>query len=317
MIKVIKYVMGVDVSKDKLDFCLMQFDTELNHKVKATRKFTNSGTGFKELMQWIKKHCKEKVPVQVLMEASGVYHEKLAIYLTEKNLEVFVILPNKARRYMQAEGLKSKNDKIDARGLALMCARQKFTPWKPVAKFYYELKIITRHYQSIQESITILKNQLHSMEHSAYVVKEVLKQQKKMIAMFIEQREKIVQHLDKHIESNEEVKRKIAQICKIKGVSVITVATILAETGGFELFQNIPQLISYAGYDVVENQSGKHFGRTKISKKGNSRIRRILHMPGFNAVRFDKGPFAELYHRVYERTQLKMKAYVEFRKNYW
>ena len=52
-------------------------------------------------------------------------------------------------------------------------------------------------------------------------------------------------------------------------------------------FANQRQLVSYAagppgGYDVVENQSGNRSGKTRISKKGNSRIRRILHLPAFN-----------------------------------
>ncbi|MCA1760209.1 MAG: IS110 family transposase, partial [Bacteroidales bacterium] len=34
------------------------------------------------------------------------------------------------------------------------------------------------------------------------------------------------------------------------------------------------------------NQSGKHVGKTKISKKGNAHIRRILHMPALNVVNF-------------------------------
>jgi transposase len=108
MNQLIKYVIGIDVAKDKLDACLTSVDVQLNYKVKATHKFTNALGGFKELLQWARKHCTEKVPLQTLMEASGVYHEKLAIWLTEREMEVFVVLPNKARKYMQALGLKSK-----------------------------------------------------------------------------------------------------------------------------------------------------------------------------------------------------------------
>mgnify|MGYP000961798970 CR=1 FL=1 len=45
---------------------------------------------------------------------------------------------------------------------------------------------------------------------------------------------------------------------------MLTVAKILAETDGLELFENSKQLVSYAGYDVDENCSGKHKGKTKI-----------------------------------------------------
>jgi len=314
MNKLIKYVNGIDIAKDKLDACLMSVDVELNYKVKATHKFSNNASGFKELLQWMKKHCTEKIPVQTLMEASGVYHEKLAIWLTEKKQQVMVVLPNKARKYMQALGLKSKNDKIDAQGLALMCAQHKFDVWQPVAKFYYQLRLLTRHYQSTQEARTIFFNQHHALQHSGYSSKQVSKQLEKTIALFEKQVKENKQLIIEHINTNAEVKRKVNQVCKIKGVDILTVATILAETNGFELFKNIGQLVSYAGYDVIENQSGNHVGKTRISKKGNSRIRRILYLPAFNVVRFKQTAFVNLYQRVYGNTKMKMKAYVAVQK---
>ena len=93
-----------------------------------------------------------------------------------------------------------------------------------------------------------------------------------------------------------------------------SVAVLIAETDGFEGFANQRQLVSYAGYDVVENQSGTHHGRTRISKKGNSRLRRILHLPAFTAVQFGEPACQALYERVYSRSKVKMKAYVAVQK---
>ncbi|MDO8604334.1 MAG: IS110 family transposase [bacterium] len=314
MNQLIKYVTGIDIAKDKFDACLMSMDVQLSYKVIATHQFSNTPAGFKELLKWQRKHCKEKIVMQTLMEASGVYHEKLAIYLTEAGKVVFVVLPNKARKYMEALGLKSKNDSIDAQGLALMCAQHKFEVWQPIAKFYYELRLLTRHNQSILEAKTMFCNQKHALGHSGYSSKPVMKQIEKTIGLFDKQIKENRGLIKQHLESNEEVKRKVNQICHIKGVDVLTVATILAETNGFALFKKAGQLVSYAGYDVVENQSGKHTGRTKISKKGNSRIRRILHMPAFNVVRFKQRPFINLHERVYDKSKIKMKAYVAVQK---
>ena len=100
----------------------------------------------------------------------------------------------------------------------------------------------------------------------------------------------------------------------IKGLGILSFAVIAAETNGFTLFDNAASLINYAGYDVIENQSGKHTGKTKISKKGNSRIRRILHMPALSAVRDDQPQFQKLFERVYDRTKIKMKGYVAVQK---
>ena len=65
---------------------------------------------------------------------------------------------------------------------------------------------------------------------------------------------------------------------------------------------------------MVENQSGTHRGRTRISKKGNSRLRRILHLPAFTAVRFGEPTCQALFERVYARSKVKMKAYVAVQK---
>ncbi len=110
------------------------------------------------------------------------------------------------------------------------------------------------------------------------------------------------------------LKDKYDKISKIKGIGLLSFAVIVAETNGFELFENQKQLVSYSGYDVIENQSGTRTGKTRISKKGNSRIRRILHMPALTAVRYDEPTFKALYERVYQRTGIKMKGYVAVQK---
>ena len=183
---------------------------------------------------------------------------------------------------MQAFGYKSKNDKADAGGLARMGAEQQLEVWQPMGDFFYQLRQLTRHHQNLQESITAFKNQLHALEHSAWSAKEVVAQQKQLIKLLEKQVQQTRDAILKLISTNEDVQQRMKNICMIQGVALMSSATIVAETNGFALFRNIRQLVSYAGYDVVENQSGKHVGRTKISKKGNSKIRRILYLPSIN-----------------------------------
>lgn len=314
MEELIKYTIGVDIAKDKFDVCMLSVDMKLGSKIKGSRKFINSLSGFKEFLQWIIKHSKSDTAVEILMEATGVYHEKLAIWLTEQGQTVFVVLPNKSSKYMQALGLKTKNDGVDAKGLAMMCIGHRFEQWKPIGRYNYELRLLTRHYQSMQEIKNVFINQLHALNHSGYSSKQVSKQLQKSIDLFDKQVKSLKKDIVKHIDNNQEVKRKVEQICLIKGVDILSVATIIAETNSFELFNNQSQLVSYAGYDVVENQSGNRVGKTKISKKGNGRIRRILHMPALNVVRYQEAIFSKLYERVYEKSRIKMKGYVAVQK---
>lgn len=124
----------------------------------------------------------------------------------------------------------------------------------------------------------------------------------------------LTEKLTEHLKSNSVYHEKIKNILVIKGVGLLTLAVLLAETNGFELFTTASQLVSYSGYDVVENQSGKRSGKTRMSKQGNSHIRRILHMPAFSVVRCKEPIFFNLYNRVFDRSNIKMKAYVAVQK---
>jgi transposase len=180
--------------------------------------------------------------------------------------------------------------------------------------FFYTLRTLTRHHEQLHHSRTLFNNQLHAFTHSAMQEKSVLKHQHQAIALMDKQLEQTMTFIKQHINSNDIVKRKVENVCGIKGVGLITVATVIAETNGFILFKNIAQVVSYAGYDVIENQSGNHVGKTRISKKGNSHIRRILHMPSLSTITHEQKPFIDLFNRVYEKSGIKMKAYVAVQK---
>jgi transposase len=311
----LKYSVGLDISAKTIHACISVIDAAQKVTVKSSCKIDNDLSGFKQLDQWVNKHYKQKeLPLIAVMEATGVYYENCALYLFKEGYSVSVMLPNKAKKWLQSEGLKSKNDKIDAQGLSKMGAEKALELWQPAAEYYYQLRTLTRQHQSLQEHKTSVNNQLHAEEHGMYQNKQVLKQLKQLIALIDKQIDDSATAIEHHICSDEIVARKVENICKIKGLGVLTVAVILAETNGFCLFKNAPQLVSYAGYDVVENQSGNHRGKTRISKKGNSRIRRAMHMPAFSVIRYNQTPFVDLFERTFEKHGLKMKSYVAVQK---
>ncbi len=311
----LKYSLGIDVSKKDFHACLSVIDANQHVKVKASRKFSNNQQGFKELLLWLGIHRREvNVPLTIVMEATGVYYEFCAMFLFKAGLQIAVVLPNKAKKYLQAIGLKTKNDKIDAAGLARMGAEQCLELWQPMDEFFYTLRALTRHHQSLQELKTNISNQLHADEHSIYSNKKVVKQLKKLITTIEKELLETSAEIEKHLFSKPEIAEKVQLITAIKGIGNITVATILAETNGFALFRSIAQLVSYSGYDIVENQSGNHQGKTRISKKGNSHIRRALHMPAFNMIRYEVSTFKLFFERILEKHHQKMKAYVAVQK---
>jgi transposase len=311
----IKYSLGIDISMKSFHVCLSSIDFVQHVKVKSSSSFNNNLSGFKLLHQWLQKHyADQSLPLVIVMEATGVYYEQCAMFLFKLGYQVAIVLPNKAKKYLQATGLKSKNDKIDSKGLSRMAAEQSLELWQPMNDFFYHLRALTRQHQSLQELKTSINNQLHAQQHSACANKLVVKQLKQLVLNIDKQLKEIDLTIKLHVKSDKNVAEKVDKICSIKGVSILTVACIIAETNGFILFRNIKQLVSYSGYDVVENQSGKHVGKTRISKKGNGHIRRVLHMPAFNVVRFKQTPFINLYERTLEKHNKKMKSYVAVQK---
>jgi len=311
----LKYCVGLDIACKKIDVCISVIDSDQRVSVVSSKSFLNTLNGFKAMEDWIIKNHKQKdVPVVLCMEATGVYHENCALYFSEKGYKTSIILPNKARHYFISLGLKSKNDSIDAKGLSRMGAEQCLELWQPMGTFFYKLRQYTRQYQNLQEQKTVFNNQLHALEYSMFKSKAMIKQQKDTIKLFNKQLKELEKLIKDLIHSDQVIQQKVAHICKIKGIGFLTAATILAETNGFALFKNYKQLVSYAGFDVVERESGTSTGKTKISKKGNGHIRRVLFMPAFVAVKYNEKPAVDLYNRTIEKHGIKMKSYVAVQK---
>ncbi|MEJ7678041.1 MAG: transposase [Segetibacter sp.] len=148
-----------------------------------------------------------------------------------------------------------------------MGAEQVLDKWQPMGEFFYKLRSLTRHNQSLKEMHTAVSNQVEAAEQGMYHNQEIVQSLGKVTDLINLQIKQNVKAISAHINSRPEVAQKIANITAIKGLGELTVAVVLAETNGFELFKSISQLISYSGYDVIENQSGTHIGKTKISKK--------------------------------------------------
>ena len=310
----LKYSVGLDVSSKKINACISVIDEKQKVVFKSSTEICNTLKGFATLEDWISKHKKEAIPLVVCMEATGIYHENCAYYLYEKGFDVSIILPNKAKKYLEAIGLKSKNDSIDAKGLSQMGAEQCLELWQPMGTFFYELRLLTRQHQNVTELKTVLKNQLDALSFAMHNLDSVTNQLKQTITLFETQLKELNKEIKAHLKSNEEVNDKAENILKMKGLGILTISTVLAETNGFTLFKNYKQLVSYAGYDVVEAQSGTRVGKTKISKRGNSRIRRALHMPSLVVIQCKVKPFKDLFDRTYQKHGVKMKSYVAVQK---
>ena len=307
---IIKQNIGIDISKNDFAVSFSQLQLDGTIRIIGSRKFKNTLSDIARFIEWVEKKRIGGLPVRFTMEATGVYYENLAHFLDDQDLYVSVILPNKTKAFMQSYNIKTKNDIIDAKLLGRMGLERNLKKWSPISPNMRIIKKLCRERVMLLNEKTAVSNQLHAERNSHNPNEDIMTRFKNRINFIKTQIKAVEKQIRTTIKKDELLDRKIKLVCKIRGVGITTAATIIAETGGFVLIKNRSQLVSYSGYDVVENQSGSSInGKTKISKKGNKYIRRALHFPAIVAVS-DEPVFKELYQRVFDKTKIKMKGYV-------
>lgn len=308
--EVLKQHVGIDISKDDFRVNFQQLLSDGRRKIKGSRKFNNNLSGYKSFIKWVKDKMDKAVELSFSMEGTGIYHENLAYYLYERGYQVSVLLANVVKAYAKSLNINTKTDKVDAKTIAQMGIERNLRPWRPVSAQMRVLKQLTRERGRALKYKTSLRNQMHALEHGYSPNKKVLGLMRRRMRFI----EKQIADLDKTIaltiEKDAFLNERVQKICQVRGLRITTVATIIAETNGFQQFSSQGQLVSYAGYDVVENQSGTSVrGKTRISKRGNARIRAALFFSSLSAKKHEPS-FRSLFDRVYERSGIKMKGVV-------
>jgi transposase len=304
--QLIRQCVGIDISKESFTACVCSYYRSGEEQLTEVVEFKNQKTGFNQLVKWSRKITSASVPVGFVMEATGVYYEALAYHLHRLNQPVSVLLPNKVKYFAKSWNVKTKTDIVDARIIARMGAERKLSLWEPPLPIFKQLRDLTRAYSELMKEKTAFSNRLHALNSSYEPLALIVKSNKSIIKKLDEQLVRFKAEIEKVIYSESWLAEKVKKVLTIKGVGLMTVAVILAETQGFEFVDNIRQLCSYAGYDVVQRESGTSVqGKTRISKKGNSWIRAALHFPALVASRYNEN-LKNTYLRINEKKPSKM-----------
>lgn len=310
MKKTVKQVAGIDVAQKELVVCLGRMYDDWTPELYASRTFANTPGGFESLEKWVAKMTDPQVDIRYVMEATGVYHEKLAYCLADKGCRLSVVLPNKISNYFRTLDVKTITDKTASEAIARFGLERKLDDWKRPAKVFKSLRQLSRERNQLVEERTMVKNHLHAEQSEAQPNHTSVVRIKKRIVLLERQEKEIREEMAVLAKQDEKVKSAVGLICTLSGVGVLTAVTVLAETNGFELIRNKRQLSSYAGLDVKEKQSGTSVkGKPRISKKGNKHLRKAMHLPALAAIRSDER-FKAIFDRLVARHGIKMKAVV-------
>lgn len=271
-------VVGIDVSKKKLDVALL-----MNGKVKA-KVVDNSAAGHQLLMEWLGKSKVPKDALHVCMEATGVYYEAVATTLHDAGLIVSVVNPGCIKGFGQSENLRNKTDKADAALIARYCVAMMPATWAPPPLEQRQLRAWTQRIQALKDIRQQECNRLESYEVSGMA--EVAAHARSLIAWLDAEIKQLEDDVDDHIDRHPGLKHDAELITSIPGIGNTTAARLLGQLGDLRRFRSAKALAAFLGVTPRQRSSGTSLkGRTIMSRSGSSSIRAALYMPGMVASR--------------------------------
>lgn len=275
---------GIDVSKDTLDCC---YNTEQGEEKHV--QVSNNEKGFKQLL----KTCGQR---NYVMECSGPYYLRLALFLKEKGCEVCAENALVIKRFIQMNKERNKNDRADAKWIFRYSQQCETKPWQIPASAQVECQQMLTGIRLYNRQINMLSNQLHSIEQLPWQSAELKRSIKQMIKKAEAEIKKLQTVLDEKIKLWAPGQSENLQ--SIPGLGKRAAAMLIVFTQGFEKVENHRQLICLAGLNPIERTSGSSIrGKSRICKMGGAQLRNILYMCSLSAIKKNKACKA-LYDRL-------------------
>lgn len=289
-------IVGIDVSKKTFDAALP------NNRGYLSQQYSNDVKGFKQLLKALPDGA------CCIMEATGPYYLRLATYLHTNGVLVSVVNPLVIKRFSQMRLIRAKTDKADARMIAEYGKTEQPDLWKPSEGYVLELQQLETVLEQYGRQRTVMLNQQEAFTQSGVISKVVIQSLNQSLK-HLEKQCIIVEKRMKEL-INEQHNDLLIRLSSIPGIGNQTAIMLIVITDGFKKFSNSRQLSSYIGMCPRIIESGTSVkGKAKICKLGMSRMRRLLYLCTWSAVRCNQ-TCKEMFERMVLKGKPKMVALI-------
>ncbi|MDP4231707.1 MAG: IS110 family transposase [Bacteroidota bacterium] len=281
------HYIGIDISKETFDVSFYDGVTHRHHQ------YANTATGFASFGADL------SAASRCVMEATGVYHLHLAMYLYERGIWVSVVNPLVIRRFMQMQLRRAKTDKADAQQIALYGSTHHPAPWQPEPEAVTQMGQLYSLIEGITTYTTSLRNRREAFSRQPHGDRQLLK---KLDREIVRQQKMNAEYLQQLIDLAQSTYGKAFEaVVSIPGIGKKTASLLVMVTNGFTAFDSSKQLIAYLGLSPRHYQSGSSVhGQAHICKMGMQRVRSALYICTWSAVRHNHA-CRELYARLLSR----------------
>jgi len=275
-------VVGIDISKDSFDFCILKSE---NHTIVKRGVINNTKKGIAE---WLAKmNIKEMI---FSMEHTGHYGFMLAWSLSQANAEFFLINPLELKRSLGIQ--RGKTDVLDAFRIAsyAITNKHKLKPYNMPTEALRKLKVLMAARERFVKISVQIKNSLKAnlIINETVDIMDLIRQEK----MQIESIENTIKGLEKQmleiIKSNTNLKVNYDKISQVIGVGPITAIKCITETDNFIRFSNARKFSCHCGLAPFQYQSGSSIkGSTKTHYLRDKSLKAIFFKAAGSAIQHD------------------------------
>lgn len=284
---------GIDVSKSKLDYCVVNDPFSTKHHFGIV---SNTEKGIKQMIKGLKSKYISSDMIFCL-ENTGVYSMPICYWAQHFKIDYWVV---PALEIKKAKGIsRGKNDKADAKDIASYCITHlhlvKLTALPQ--NDFIELKLLLAEREKLVKAIGVFKM---TKEGHNFLPKKVLKitlaHNKKTTEGLKKQLCALEQIIQALIDSNPIFKEQQQLLITVPGVGKQTSVNLISATYAFTAFKNWRKFACYCGVAPFEYTSGSSIkGKTKVSHLANKKLKALLNMAALSA----------------KKTDTEMKAYFE------
>jgi transposase len=297
------YTLGVDVAKNKLDVGLLNPENDQ----RRAKTVPNTPEGFTELRDGL---IRQKVPdlgqVHLILEATGVYHEPVALWFFAAGASVSVVNPAQTKAFGQGLAVRTKTDARDSHVLARYGALVQPALWQPPTPEIRELHALIARLDAVEADLRREQNRQEKAEvvPRPAPVTESLTQH---IDFLKAEATRLQTALQDHIDRHPSLRQDRDLWLSIPAVGEKTAQRWVAVLRS-RPFQSADQATAFLGLVPIECQSGSSLHRRpRLSKAGAPRIRAALYMAAVVATRYNPH-IRTLYERLLARGKAKMAA---------
>jgi transposase len=211
------------------------------------------------------------------LESTGIYHELLANLAHKLGLVVYVLNPKDARNYAKAVGLRGKTDRVDAEMLARMISHEheKLHSWVPPTPEQREIgQLLNRRAK--------LSSLRQSLGQTLKGVAGFNADLKSLRTRFDQVLSRIDRRIKELIDLDPKRHEHVQHMLTLDGFGKVVAPSIVNTLERVPL-KSADAFVAFTGLDPRPDESGKHRGKRRLSKRGPSELRRLLYVAAMSA----------------------------------